>query len=237
MTVSPLWDLDLVPIGKTLQDVVGVAVESPPSLSGVSSAIDVSGGGLWSIKLQKISLFSAASHKALVRYSTRLNGGVRSMIIPLRTEILMPLADGEPSAVRGIRFAGGIPFAGGSTFVAPGVIAEMAASASAGAGTVSLLIRHGGGLLGGEVFSIRHPTKEDRAYRIGDIDEVRIVPGGTRWTVAIRPTLRDVARAGQMVRFWRPRIKARLPAKTTMPWTPEGFWRLDTDVTLIEDMS
>ena len=51
MTVSPLWDLDLVPIGKTLQDVVGVAVESPPSLSGVSSAIDVSGGGLWSIKI------------------------------------------------------------------------------------------------------------------------------------------------------------------------------------------
>lgn len=225
---APTWSLRELPPAKILHDLVGSSIEAPRSLSGLTQAIDFSGGGYWRLDMKAVQIHNEVGHRAWLRWRNRLNGGVGTVVVPLLNDIVMVGGENVP-------FSDGTLHSDGTGHRGADIIAAIGAAAAKNAGTVQILVLAAArALLEADMFSIRHPTKDWRAYAITSIDTVVDVPAGKLYTVGIRPTLREAITAADFVDFWRPRCLMRLSAGKTMAWEPEKFWISRPDVSFVE---
>ena len=207
------FDLRLAPPGTmTMPNIVGGTVEGGRSLSGLVSVADLSGGGLVTVKYGQIALRNV--NPAKLRYWSRLgamlNGGVRSILVPLLTD-----------------------------FIAPFGLTVTAQAAALNAGTLSFLVRGDfltdDFLNGGEWFEIAHLTRSSRAYCITDVDAITSNQDGSiSYTVGIRPPLREAIGDGTVLRFERPRFLARLAPGTSINADVDAAWWATPDATFLE---
>lgn len=230
MADLPIYNLGLLPPSVMSIDIVGTSIESDRSLSGITSAIDYSGGGMWSVKYKKIPCYKPQQHRYWNQLRNILNGGVRSLIVPLFTDWTAPVVKPGGPVYSDLTHSDGSPHSDLGLYRQSNVVAILAADAPLNAGTVTIAVQVGGILSGGETFAINHPTKGWRCYSITDIDAV----AGGVFTVGIRPTMREAALNGTATEFARPRLTARLMAGTSMSWDVTGYWQSTPDIEFIE---
>lgn len=214
------YDLCALTPSEVSMDVVGVSIEGGRSLSGVTQAIDYSGGGFIAATYGGINIGTRSQHRYWSKLGANLNGSVTPIIVPLWTDYIAPRnAAGLPPG--GIEF-GGIPHSDDSLFHdAVGYSQRFADAVLGGAGAavnaaqLVITMPAGFALEGGEWFAIQHPVRNWRAYRIKEVVSVL----GQAFTCIIGPPLREAVTAGEAVIFTRPKCLMRLPAGETLPWT------------------
>lgn len=237
MSGVPEYSLETLPPKKMRIDIIGSAIEGGRTQEGFGRAIDYSGGGMWKVEYQDVIFQSPAAHRYYQALRNRLNGGTRSVVVPLLTDWVAPVAPGEDLWLNGIPHDDGSLFSDLTGYRQSTITAEVAEDAAQAAGTVKIRLLNGGDLAGGETFSIYHAVKNHRAYSIplGDIDDIETEVGGaTVYTIGIRPTLREAIVAGQNVEFARPRCLMRLPAGSTLPWEVGSRWISQISIPFIE---
>lgn len=225
MTIPEL-SLSLLPPGRmTAPRVVGGVIKGGRSQSGPGRVIDVSGGGFVTVKYANISINHQriASARYFQKLTARLSQGRMSILVPLLTDPTAPFVPGEKyDQGFSMPFSDGSLFSDGSGFGQSQIVATLYAASALNAGTIQIAMQRGGELFGGEWFEIAHPTKSSRAYTISEIDDAVKVGATTVYTVAIRPTLREVVDAGTFLRFERPRcimqVEGEMSMEITRPW-------------------
>jgi hypothetical protein len=183
-------------------DVVGIAVEGGRSLSGVTKAINYSGGGFVAATYGGINLIGRAALKEWNKIGAMLNGSVRTVLLPLWAD---PVAarDGSDNPAGGPGGVDNPTVAGSSTRPAGSTIIKINLS---GGTTV---------IEGGEWFAINHGgALEWRAYRIAEA-----IIGAPPNDYRISPPLRAAVDPGVTLDFWRPRCLMRLKPGDSLPWT------------------
>lgn len=205
-------------------------------MSGIASSVDLSGGGIVSIKYSNIQLRNATGQS--LRYwsnlASRHNGGQRGILVPLLTDFYAPLATGV-APVQFVRHSDGSPFSDGSGYGQPSISAIAVGAAAVNAAAMTIKIITGGTLNGGEWFEIAHPTKLNRVYNVTDI--LSFAPnadGSVNYSVLIRPTLREAITAGVTVNFYRPKCYMRIAPGSAISADIEKFWYATPEVTFIE---
>lgn len=237
------YALDLLPPGGMSLDLLGGGVEGSRAFSGDAGALDFSGGGLWSVKYRGIMVADRAQHLYVNRLKLQLNSRTRKIFVPILTDMIAPTPDAPecgPGAleVSGIPHSDGALFSDGAGYRQSTIVAEMAAAADLGAGTVTLRVISGGGLVGGEVFSLYHAEKFWRCYGVSEVDAVTDNPDGSRtYTVAVTPPLRDDIEARAPAKFDRPLCTMRLAPGETISWQPGPAWiQQGFEISFIEAM-
>ncbi len=221
----------------TAPNIVGSAVEGGRSMSGITNSADMTGGGLVSIKYGSIQLRYATG--APLRYwsqlGARLNGGVRSILVPFLVDKWAPVVGGLQTPLL-TSFSDSTSLAGALRFAQPSSSAAEVLTVAGALGTGTLIMQLGSrALFGGEWFEIAHPTKSSRAYCITDVDSATDNGNGTfTYTVGIRPPLREAASVGTALRFDRPRCLMRLAPGTQITAEVASLWKATPDVTFIE---
>jgi hypothetical protein len=190
-----IYDLCILTPADITIDVVGSAIEGGRSLSGVTQSIDYGGGGFVAVTYGGIQLFSAAQAKVWNKCAATLNGSVRTVLLPLWTDLV---AARNPAGL-----AAGGPGGPANPTVQAAVLMGVTQLNLAGLGTVVIE--------GGEWFSINHGgVVEDRAYRVTKFTAPNVIN--------FMPPLRKDTAAGTVCDFWRPSCKMRLAAGETMAW-------------------
>jgi hypothetical protein len=229
------FNLTLCPPGGLSFDIVGAAIEAPRSVSGITGAVDFSGGGFVTAKYTKISLGNRNGDA--LRYWSRLGallaGGVQPIIVPLLTDFIAPAFTGLALPAT---FGDAATFGDGSTFAQSPIGAWAGADAKLAAGLMSIKLQAGCVLQGGEWFSVLHPALHHRVYRIRRIDAVSAADGdgAVTYTAAIRPTLRQAIAAGDTLEFVRPKCLMRLAPGASLPFEAEGYWISKPEVSFLE---
>jgi hypothetical protein len=263
--VIPTFSLDLAPPGRMeMPNIVGASIETGRSLSGITGAADISGGGLVTVKYSNIQLGNA--NPAALKYwsylALILNGGQRSIYVPLLTDFIAPRPGNGP-LYRQVPFSDGSgfsqidpasdPFSQPNIFNMPNVFgntintvssyfsestisAMSVGSADLNAGAIIIKVLAGDTLVGGEWFEIQHPTKLYRVYGITDIDSSNYNPndGTCTYNIGIRPTLREAVTDGTTIKFDRPRCTMRIQAGSKISVDVEKYWFGTPEVTFIE---
>lgn len=235
IVVIPFYNINLLPPQSMEIDTPGASIEAPRSASGITSGIDFSGGGLWTVTFRAIGIFSRESHLHYNRLRAHLTGGTRAIVIPLLTDPLLPTsnANGDPFK-DGITHTDGSLHSDGAGYAEPEVVARLEEAAAANASTVSIRTQRGTFMEGGEIFSLFHTNKGWRCYQVGQVDTQLTINGNTVTTCEIRPPLREAATVSTEMRFVRPLLTVRLAPGATMPWAPSGWWEALPDVSFIE---
>lgn len=239
MTI-PVLDLSRLPPGRmTMPYVTPGGIEGGKSLSGVSTVVDMTGGGLVAVKYADIGLgnLDGSNLRYWSRLSAILTGGVRSIIVPLLTDFMVQTytVGGGLSEAAVVSFSDGALFSDGSSFSQLIINAICAVDAPLNAGTIVINMIAGFSLEGGEWFSIEHPTRLSRAYCITDVDGVvsQNANVGT-FTVGIRPPLREAVPAGSKINFVRPRCLMRVDAAAAITNDVDGWWWSTPEIAFIE---
>jgi len=120
------------------------------------------------------------------------------------TRIVVPFCDIRHQPYGGrhrVPHSDGTPFSDGTLYVGGGPIATAAAAAALRATSLRLNITLAQPLLGGEWFTVVHPTKGERAYKVRGVD------GQTAAAATVRfvPPLREAVPAGTTIDFRDPR--------------------------------
>jgi len=212
------YDLCKLTPSEVSMDVVGVSIEGGRSLSGVTQAIDYSGGGFIAATYGGINIGSRSQHLYWSRLGANLNGSVTPIIVPLWTDYIAPRnAIGTlPGEVEGraVPHSDDTFFADGTGYRHRIADATLGAVGAVNAAQIIITMPIGFTLEGGEWFAIQHPIRNWRAYRIKEVVSV----AGLAYTCIIGPPLREAVTAGQGVIFTRPKCLMRLPAGETLPW-------------------
>ena len=251
-------DLRLLPPGRmTAPRILGGAVESGMSLSGLSTASDTTGGGIVAVDYDMIWVGNA--DQARMRYFSRLaamlSSRVRPIIVPLMTDFYAPIdvvmqqsfsrdfdasftvdsrVIGDASAVA-VAFNDGSGFSDGSFFSQATLSGAVSGSYSAGQATITLSLVGGRGqIVGGEWFGVTHPTRGKRAYCITDVDSSFVSGGVKYYTVGIRPTLRDTLVDLSPVTWWRPQCLMRLAPGFAPDMQVENYWMTTPSLRFVE---
>ncbi len=235
-----ILSLDLLPPGEMSIDIVGSGIEGGRNLLGFAQAVDMTGGGLLAVRYSSIMPTNAnpVALRYLSRLGAKLNSGVGTIDVPLIVDAITPVPGSEdqlPDAVYDqVPFSDETLFSDGTGFGDPLVSAVITDAAALNAGTIAITVTQGRELVGGEWFSIYHPTKGHRAYRITDVDEIDVETDQTLYTVGIRPTLREAVEAGEECRFVRPLCRMRLAPGKTIPFNVKEWWLSDATLEFIE---
>lgn len=206
----------LQPGASVFPRIVGSAVESGGSLSGVTSASDATGGGLIAIDYTEFVLGNTdpGTMRLMNQLSVALAGGVRSIVVPFLVDWISPY-----------NFTTSTSFPSGFVSGAQAV----------GSGTISVSVIGGTGVLtGGEWFQLYTSGQGYRAYCVTDIDSMSVVGGNNLYTVGIRPTLRDAVSDGAAVSWWRPQCTMRLAPGFSADITVTEWWRSTPSLKFIE---
>lgn len=236
--MTPIYDLGMLPPGRMEIDLAGSSIESGRSLSGITGAIDMSGGGLWTVRYSQVMVFGAPQHLYYQYLRNYLRGGVRSIIVPMLTDYVAPTpVAGGPLFVT-TTFSDSSLFSDSSSFGQSTISAAMEGAQAQNATTIQLKIIAGGLLQGGETFSIDHLSpKWHRCYGISEIDSVGTpdANGAIIYQVAITPPLRAAVADQTSLEFARPKCLMRLAAGGGgMPWAVQQYWQGLFDIQFIE---
>lgn len=231
------FNLDLCPPAAATFGIVGSAIESARSISGVTSAIDTSGGGFVAVKYTGV--FLGNTNRSALRYWSRLSAllasGVQPIIVPLLTDWLSPIPDGQALRLLSTYDDTGT-FGDRGDFSQGSVGAWNSGVAAVAAGMISIKLQAGLILEGGEWFSILHDTLGHRAYCVKRIESIAVADsdGASVYTVSIRPTLREAVADGVDVNFVRPRCLMRLAPGTAMQLDIKDSWNSQPDIAFVE---
>lgn len=230
----PTFDLSRLPPAAVSIRLAGASIESPRAVSGMTGAIDFSGGGFWVVKLSRIQMFSdPAVHRTWLALDAMLSGGVSKIVIPFPVDIAQPGAvAGEDGIVGPVPHSDGKFYLGGAGHTSPASLAVFGVSAASGDATVTLRHIHGAQPCQGASFGVYHRSYGWRAYRIVSVDS----SVGDLHTVWIRPPLRASVAVGQSVDWYRPRCVMRIGASQPLGWEVSGFWKGTPDITFVEAM-
>lgn len=167
---------------------------SPPSLSGVVQALRTDGGGIWQLQLGGIILRTDEQVRIWNAWDSYLAGGAQRVTVPILQNKVNPrgLQGGRLARYGSIVFTGDKYFPDSVNYSTPVVVAT-ASSAPLRATTIAIAITQGVAPRGGETFSIAHPIKGNKAYRVQ-----RAVGNGQ---YVIDPPLREAVASGTTLNF------------------------------------
>lgn len=207
----------------------GTTITGGESLSGETDTIRTDGGGFWLISLLGIELIGTELIRAWRVWEDTLEQGVTKVLVPVADVRMAP----RPVALPG-------PLLNGSTdpyfpeavgFVTPWIVALATAAAALRATSLTIDVTAGAALKGGETFSIAHPLKGKRVYRIR---RVLNRPTASRAVVEIRPPLREAIAANAGIDFaWPACVATLLPEAEISPEIEYGR-RSTVDITFRE---
>lgn len=184
-------ELDLTILRQTSIGIntVGSISGGSTTVGSLTEAVDYPFGGFLTVQFGYNILDTREHHLYWNKLARRLAGGHRDIIVPIRTEHLMP---------RGVT----------------GTVTEVAAAQAA---LVKFRVVGGPSLVGGEWFSIAHATH--RTYGIAEIlSEVDEGGGSFLYTATIAPYLRKAVAVGDVLDFSTPKCLMRLHSTSQMFW-------------------
>lgn len=228
-----VWPVDLFQAKTVLPQLVGQATTGGRSGSGVSQAVRTDGGGLWRLSFSGIWLRTADQIRAWRAWEAILDGGVTKVVVPFCDLRFAPrpLVSGVPVIPEpDVPHSDGAYFDDDTGYASGLIVAATVGVGALRATTVTLDIITGSALRGGEHFSLEHPTKGWRLYRVRTVD----ASDGTQQVVTIRPPLREATTDAMPVEFAKPRTVATLADPDGMA-LPVAMGRTAmTDVAFVE---
>lgn len=207
-----IWPIELFRAANIQWGLFGRTIQGGQSISGQSQAVRTDGGGLWRATHTGIILATRDEVRAWRAWEAILDGGAANVVVPMNDTRFAPLPVGvEPGEI--VPHSDDQYFSDDTGYLSSLITAETVGTADLRATTVVLDITVGSALRGGEHFSLDHPTKGRRLYR------VVLVTGtvGTQHTVEIRPPLREATTDGMEADFDRPSCTMRLIMPDNMP--------------------
>ncbi|MGY3607678.1 MULTISPECIES: hypothetical protein [unclassified Bradyrhizobium] len=208
----------------------GVATTPGTTADSVAVLVRSDGGGFWSCTMSDVSLSGGKGLRGRdrQRVTTLLwrsirqiaDGGVNQIIVPRNEARFRPWPTGVSQSINI-----DIPHSDGALFDDDAGYYQSIIDISCGAAglrdtSLDITINYAGALLGGESFSIEHPTFGWRLYEIATVDYT----DDDQATITFNPPLREAVTAGTLLEFDRPRCVMRLAQTNAMdlnvtPWT------------------
>lgn len=173
--------------------------------SGVMPIVSMDGGGLWGMEFGDIQLRSTELRKAWRAISGACGGGVNKLIVPYCDSETPPWPldeEGDP-----ITSYGSLPhsddtlFDDGSGYYQPVIDASSVGAAELFDTEIVIAFVYGGPLVGGEHFSIDHPTERHRIYRVTGVE----INDDGNSVVSFVPPLREDVPDGTPLDFDEPK--------------------------------
>lgn len=177
-------------------------------------------------------------------YVTKMAGGAREIIIPVRDRRQAPWPTGYSylSSLTPVSWSTTSQFDTSwgrriiriNAYVVPGD--PTVASAAEGTRTLDILTYAAGELYRGQMFSITDLTGRPRLYQIDGVPgrPVTVATGVTRRRIEIQPPLRKQIRDGQPLDFDNPCCTMTLDSPESGQMTYEGWYRANPAITLRE---
>lgn len=173
---------------------VGSTVSGGTSLSGIDDPNETDGGGYWQADFTNGSTRRRSDTLAWRAINAAMDNGSASIIVRFCDRLHQPV--GGEMGVAGSPDA----FENDRSFRGPGVIASATSSAALRATSLNITIQSERALIGGERFTVTHPTWAERCYEVATVDGA---------TITFRPPLREAVTAGTVLDFDDPRCKMR----------------------------
>lgn len=183
---------------------VGGVDSGGPSLSGLEQLDRTDGGPKWIARMVRIPLATREQILAFQAMQMNLENGTAPIILPRRPRDRSPGGLATPGALT--PHSDETPFDDSGLYLTPDSSAATTESAALRGDTLTFTLDAPRPLIGGEDFSINHPTASWRMYRVRRILE----QDGTTYTVRIGPTLREDIPAAIALDFSDPRCVMRL---------------------------
>lgn len=163
------------------------------ALSGATDRISADGGGRVFAEFGGGELVDRETVLAWRAVLAGLDEGVTPVIVPFCDARHQPYG-GEHA----VTYGDGTTHSDGTLFSGGGPFAEVTADAALRATSLSFNGAFSRPLIGGEWFTILHPSKGPRAYKVSSIDS-------DAGTLSFRPPLREAIEAGTKLDFSNPR--------------------------------
>ncbi len=184
-------------------DIERRTVSGGTALSGEEDVIETDGGGRVFAEFASGPLLERADQLAWRAITTRFGSGTVPVIVPFCDRLHQPYGNEHD-----VTHSDGSTFDDGEEYSGGGPVASVVVDAALRATTLTLDVELAQPLIGGEWFSIEHPTKGWRAYNVqtveGDDDAL---------TVTFSPPLREAVSAGDPVDFHEPRCLMRVDGR------------------------
>ena len=180
------WPWDLFTLTGERWRLRGVTIDGGVTVAGSSPRARADGGGVW-VAEQSYVAAGRDAIKAARAIEASLDAGIGRIVVWSHEE---PFAPGDLT-LASVPHSDGTPFGDGSLYASAPAGATVAADAALRATTLTVVMISGV-IQGGENFSITHPTKGTRRYRIKSVDGDQIT---------IRPPLREAVEAGSEINF------------------------------------
>lgn len=178
--------------------------------SSASVVVRSDGGGFWSASLNDMQ-FRGPKDTLLWRATRQAcNGGITPMVVWRNDQTFSPFPAGV-TIDQIITHSDGSLFDDDTGYY-QSVIDITAGDGALRATSINIEINYAGDLMGGESFSIQHPTMGWRLYEIATVDQ----SSDTFASITFNPPLREVVTAGTQLEFDRPRCLMRLADSTAM---------------------
>lgn len=168
--------------------------------NGIERRVMTDGGGLWRCDMS-VRLRNVREIKAARAFVEGMNGGAVQVIVPYLNTDEAPYPFGRPPAP--VRHGDGVPFSDGSLYEGDGVEVLTASAVALRAVRMPISVVALGAMIGGEHYTVNHPTKGPHLYVVTRIPE----DGGDLHS---QPPQREASAAGTPLDFDRPRCVMRL---------------------------
>jgi hypothetical protein len=218
-------------------NLVGVATTPGQNAQNVAPIIRSDGGGFWSCVMSDVSLSGVKGVKAHDRQRQRIatllwravrqicDGGVNNIVVPRNDALFRPwpfqaTSGGVAGGPAGVPHSDLAMFSDDAGYYQSMIDVTVAADAALRATGLAIQLNWCGGLMGGESFSIQHPTFGWRLYEIATVT----YDSDTAARITFMPPLREAVSVGTPLEFDRPRCVMRLARTSSMdltvqPWT------------------
>lgn len=187
----------------TQPELVRRVISPGATMSGLVPAISTDGGGLWKFDLDDVHLKTDNARRAWRAIAGLCDGGANKLIVPIcdARHQPWPLVGGVP-----LRSYDPLPhsddsfFSDGSGYAQPVIDAVTVGAVALRSTQITIDFNYGGPPVGGEHFSVDHPTVRHRLYRIVKVEE-----SGANYLCTIRPPLREAVPTGTSLDFDLPK--------------------------------
>jgi hypothetical protein len=182
---------------------VGASTNSGGSLSGLTQFAATAGGFHWEVDLTGVALWTR--EKTLVWRAIELasDGGATGFVVPLCDRIHQPFANPKRLTTG---FRDDAVFSDGALWVADQITAATVGAGALRATSLTISFVGPAPLIGGEKFTVWHPTKGQRLYGVKSL----VDNGDGTLTIQFRPPLREAMLAGDTLDFDNPRCVMRV---------------------------
>lgn len=211
----------------------GGSIDGGRPLGGGASQLAVfGGGGLFVARLSEIAIRTREAQMAWLALEAALDNGATPIVVSrcsMRTSPLLRSGHG------GVPHSDGTPFSDDTLYAGATVASVTTQPAAFRATSLSFTLLGGRPLIGGEHFSINHPTAGWRIYRVFRIVSLAPVAGGFSYSVQFRCPLREAVDAGVTIEWDLPRCLMRLADPDGMALDEELLKFASPSVSFVED--